>query len=75
MAWNISSLFPFLALNFGHTDSEFPSTNCPYRGVKATCFGKSVKVLTGDLFLFYISIKSLQNNVYNAIVILNLMKI
>ena len=26
----------------------FPSTNCPYRGVKVTCFGKSVQVLTGS---------------------------
>ena len=51
----------------------FHSTNCPYRGEKVTCFGKSVKVLKGEFsaFTFY----SLQNNTSNAIGKLNLMKI
>ena len=51
----------------------FPSTNCPYRGVKVTCFGKSVKVLTREFSTFAIS--SLQNNTYNAVGKLKLMKI
>ena len=29
----------------------FPSTTCPYRGVKVTCFGKSLKVFTRESFL------------------------
>ena len=51
----------------------FPSTNCLYLGVKVTCFGKSVKILTGEFSTF--TIKSLQNNTSNAIVKLNLMNI
>ena len=43
----------------------FSSTNCPYHGMKVTCFGKSVKVFTGALSSF--TIKSLQNDTYNAI--------
>ena len=43
----------------------FSSTNCPYHGMKVTCFGKSMKVFTGALSSF--TIKSLQNNTYNAI--------
>ena len=38
----------------------FPSTDCPYRGVKVTCFGKSVTVLTREFSTF--AIKPLQNN-------------
>ena len=34
----------------------FPSSNCPYHGVKVTCFGKSVKVLTGEFSTFTIKI-------------------
>ena len=51
----------------------FPCTKCPYHGVKVTCFGKSVNVLTGEFSTF--TIKSLQNNTSNAIGKLNLMKI
>ena len=36
----------------------FPSTNCPYHGVKVTWFGKSVKVLTREFSAF--TIKSLR---------------
>ena len=36
----------------------FPSTNCLYRGVKETCFRKSVRVFTGEFSAF--TIKSLQ---------------
>ena len=51
----------------------FPSTNCPYRGVKVRSFRKSVKVLTGEVSTF--TFKFLQNNTSNAIDKLNLMKI
>ena len=62
----------------GHTETGplfkvFSSTNCPYRGVKVTCFGKSVKVLIGEFTTF--TIKSLQNNTSNVIGNWNLMKI
>ena len=53
----------------------FPSTICPYHGVKVhvTCFRISVKVPTGEFPTF--TIESLQNNTSNAISKLNLMKI
>ena len=54
-------------------DKVFLSTNCPYRGVKVPCFGKRVKVLTGEFSAF--TIKSLQDNTTNAIGKLNLKKI
>ena len=56
-----------------HHLNVFPNTNCPYHDVKVTCFGKSVKVLTGEFSTF--TIKSLQINTSNAIGKLNLMKI
>ena len=51
----------------------FPSNDCPYRGVKVTCFGKSVTVLKREFSTF--AIKSLQNNTYNTSGKLNLVKI
>ena len=51
----------------------FPSTKCPYCGVKVTCFGKIVKVLPREFSTT--ALKSLQNNAYNAIGKFNLMKI
>ena len=43
----------------------FPSTDCPYRGVKVACFGiKSVKVLIREFSIF--AIKALQNNAYKV---------
>ena len=42
-------------------------------GEKVTCFGKSVTVLSKEFSTF--AIKSLQNNTYNAIGKLNLIKI
>ena len=62
----------FISTNF-QTFKVFPSTNCSYHGVKVTCFGKSVKILSGEFSTF--TIKSLQNNTSNAIGKLNLMKI
>ena len=47
----------------------FPSTNCPYRVVKVTRFGKSVNVHSGLFSTF--TVKSLQNNTSNAIGKLN----
>ena len=51
----------------------FPSTDCPYRGVKVACFGKSVKVRTREFSTF--AIEQLQNKTYNATEKLSLMKI
>ena len=51
----------------------FPYTDYPYHGGKVTCFGKSVKSLTREFSTFVI--KCLQNDTYNAIGKLNLMKI
>ena len=31
----------------------FPSTNCPYYGVNVTCFGKSVKIFTGEFAILH----------------------
>ena len=47
----------------------FPSTNCPYHGVKIACLGISVKSLTREFSTF--ALKSLQNNTYRVIGKLN----
>ena len=49
------------------------TTDCSYRGVKVACLRKSVKVFQRELSTF--AIKDLQNDTYNVICILNLMKI
>ena len=42
----------------------FPRTNCPYHGVKVTCFEKKREVLTGEFST--VTLNSLQNNTSNA---------
>ena len=51
----------------------FPRTNCPYRGVKVTCFEKKREVLTGEFST--VTLNCLQNNASNAFGKLNLMTI
>ena len=52
----------------------FPSSNCPYHGVKVKCYGKkSIQVPTREFSTF--TIKSVQRNTYDVIWKLNLMKI
>ena len=59
---------PILAMHLCISQNQLPIP-----GVKVTYFGKSEKVLTGVFSTFII--KSLENDTYNVIGKLNLMKI
>ena len=64
MEQNITGLVFRLLPRYSVPVMVFPITNCPYRGVKLNMFWEKHEVLIGEFSTF--TIKSLQNNTYNA---------